>query len=197
MLSANANDLQFLFESAGQPVLINDTERTAIITNPQMSANEERYIHTLDGVSQGDIVLFDDKKFIAIGESVTKRHGKFKTKIRHCNFIIELAGETIQELLKDDDGNIILDDYGEPILVEVDGEPYYIPAIVDSDSLQVFDGQIQVEVNRIIVTVQDNDIDRKKFDTNKTFHLMGQNWKVKNVDIAKKGLLILVCEKVI
>ena len=197
MFSANTDDIQFLFESAGQPVLINDIEHQAIITNPQMSTNEERYIHTLDGVPQGDIVTIDDKKFLAISESTIKRHGKYKNKIRHCNYVIEIAGEIREELLRDEEGNILYDKYGRPIYIEVKGDPIQIPMVVDYKSFSVIAGQITVAENQIFVTVQENEINRGRFKVNNTFELMDLKWKVRNVDKTKRGLLLLTCEKVI
>ncbi|MEH7525814.1 hypothetical protein V7149_21470 [Bacillus sp. JJ1503] len=197
MFSVNADDLQFLFELTGQSVLINNVKRRVIITNPKMSKKEERYIHTLEGVLQGDIVTIGDEIFLTIGESTIKRQGKFKAKIRHCNYVIEVAGEIRTELKRDENGEIVRDKYGRPIEIQVQGEPIQIPSIVDNDSFKIIGGQILVAENRIIVTVQDNETNRNRFKVNGTFNLMDKNWKVKNQDRTLKGLLVLICEAVI
>lgn len=197
MFSVNIDDLQFLFESAGQTVLINDFERQAIITNPPLSDKEERLIHTIENVLQGDIVAIDDEQYICITESINKRHGKFKSKVRHCNFVIEIAGETMEVPMTDENGNYVYDQYGRLIYVTVQGEPIQIPMIVDYKSFSIVAGQIAVAENQIFVTIQDNEVNQGRFKVNDTFNLIDGNWKVRNVDKTKRGLLLLTCEKVI
>lgn len=187
MFQVNQIDLEYLFDSAGQPVLINEIERQAIITNPSISENEERYIHTLDKVAQGDLVSMDNENYLIISETVSKRGGKYKSLIRHCNYIIELAGETTQELIG-------YDDEGRPVYITVEGEPISIPSIIENKSFAVSGSQILVADNQIIVIVQDNEINKGKFAVNGTFTVMNKNWKVLNNDRTKRGLLILTCE---
>lgn len=68
--------------------------------------------------------------------------------------------------------------------------------IVNNDSFKIVGGQILLAENRIIVIVQNNEVNRDKLQVNNTFNLMKLNWKVKNQDKTKKGLLILTCERV-
>lgn len=189
-------DVQFLFESMGQVVLVNDKEQKAIITNPQMSANEERYLHTMDCVTLGHIVTLDNEKFLVVSETVTKRHSKYKSKIRHCNYTIEFAGEVIEDFMRDADGNIVYDRLGDPITITIVGDPIFIPAIVENKTFSIAGSQLLVAENQIIVIAQDNKVNRGKFTVNNTLSLMDNNWKVRNQDRTKKGLLILTCERV-
>jgi hypothetical protein len=196
MFTPNPEDLQFLFESAGQTVLINDTERQVIITNPSISEYEERYIHTLERVLQGDIVTLEGERYLVITETVTPRHGKYKALMRHCNYIITLPGEITRVLYRDENGNIVYDDFGDPVFIEIEGEPINIPAIVDNKSFSIVGSQLLVAENQIIVTVQDNEVNRNKLKVNNTFSFEG-NFKVLHRDFTKKGLMILTCEKVV
>ncbi|MBB6445828.1 hypothetical protein [Bacillus benzoevorans] len=186
MFQVNQIDLEYMFELMGQTVLINDVERKTIITNKTLSENEERYLHTLDKVSMGDLVSIDDEKFLIMTETITKRNGKYKALIRHCNYVIEIP-TIVQELIG-------YDSYGRPVYQDVEGEPILIPSIVENKSFAVSGSQLLVADNQIIVIVQDNEVNRNKFAVNGTFNLMDKNWKVLNDDRTKRGLLILTCE---
>ncbi|MED3650307.1 hypothetical protein [Heyndrickxia sporothermodurans] len=189
-------DVQFLFDMASQTILVNDKEQKAIITNPQMSENEERYLHTMDCVTLGHIVTLDNEKFLVVSETVTKRHSKYKAKIRHCNYTIEFAGEVIEDYLRDENGNIVYDRFGEPILITIEGDSIFIPSIVKNKTFSIAGSQLLVAENQIIVIVQESEVNKEKFKVNNTFNLMDYNWKVRNQDRTKKGLLILTCERV-
>ncbi|MBE2939011.1 Ig domain-containing protein, partial [Anoxybacillus flavithermus] len=53
---------------------------------------------------------------------------------------------------------------------------------------------IRVPENQIIVTIREDDNTKQKFVANATFEVMGKTWKVVDVDLTRKGLLILTCE---
>lgn len=76
------------------------------------------------------------------------------------------------------------------------GDPISIPSIVKEDKSFSIDGtQFLVGDYQINVTVQDNEVNRTKFAVNNTFSLMDQEWKVRNHNRTRKGLLILICKK--
>ncbi|PTY76622.1 hypothetical protein B5V89_17245 [Heyndrickxia sporothermodurans] len=189
-------DIQSVFDMASQTILVNDTERQAIVTTPPLTENEERFIHTLDIVHMGDLVTLDDEKYLSLTESITKRHSKYKAKIRHCNYVIEMPGEVIEDFMRDENGELILDRYGDPIPITIVGDPIFIPSIVENKTFSIAGSQLLVAENQIIVIAQDNEVNRGKFTVNNTFSLMDLNWKVRNQDRTKKGLLILTCERV-
>lgn len=190
MFSHNEDDLQFLFESAGQLVLVNGTEKQVILTNSTLPENEERYIHSIERVLQGDLVVFDNENYLTISESISKRYGKFKAKLRHCNFLVRVKGEITKEFVG-------YTQFNEPVYREIEGEPYFVPAIVDYKSFAIEGSQILVPENDIHILVQDNELNRIKFAVNNTFNSMDYNWKVRNIDKSKRGLLFLICEKVV
>jgi hypothetical protein len=196
MFTPNKEDLQFLFESAGMDVLINDVTQQAIITLPPLSDSEERYIHTLQRINMGDMVTFDDNKYLVINETISPRNGKYKAKIRHLNYELQIAGEAIQDLLRDENGNPILDDFGRPIPITIEGDPIYIPCIVEQQAFTIEEGQIRIPNNEILITVQDNEVNREKLILNFEFNLMTKTWKVTNVDLTRKGLMIITCQRV-
>lgn len=188
MFTLGTDDLQYIFGTAGQSILVNDIQRQAIITNPSISEYEERYIHTLDKVSRGDLVTMDNEKYICITETVTKRHSKYKSLARHCNYTIEIPGEVTEIQVGETP-------FGDPIYEYIYGDPYFIPSIVDNKTFSV-DNQSAVRLanNQIEVILQNNAVNTQKFAVNFTFNVMNKNWKVINIDKSKNGLLILTCE---
>jgi hypothetical protein len=194
MFTPNIDDLQFLFESAGQRVLINDVPQQAIITLPPLSENEERYIHTLKRLNMGDMVTLDNNEYLVMTEVITPRNGKYKAKIKHCNYTIEFQGEEIgKELLYDEDGNQVLDPLGRPVYKIIYSDPVSIPAIVEHNKFSIDGGRISFATDEIVVTVQANETNIDKLATNVEFELMGLRWKVRQQDFTKKGLLSVVC----
>ncbi|RBP95390.1 hypothetical protein DFO70_103432 [Cytobacillus firmus] len=134
-------------------------------------------------------MTLDNEKYLVITESITKRGGKYKSLMRHCNVMIDLPGEEVCEKVGEND-------FGEPIFECTTGDPVLVPSIVDNKSFSVEDSAaIRVPDNQIIVVVKDNDYNREKFQLNNTFTFEGV-YKVIHRDFTKRGLMILTCEKV-
>lgn len=180
------DDINYLIESAGVDVTINNVARKVLISNSQISEFEDRYIHSVEPLKMGDTINYIDSNYLIISESVTQRNGKYKALMRHCNTKIEII---VIELI--DTGEV---DYrGAPIYEEVE-TIIPVPAIVDSRTFSVDSGNaINLVNNQITVTVQDNEQTRG-IAINDTFIVNGQNRKLVNVDYTKNGLLILYCD---
>jgi hypothetical protein len=190
LFDINQSDTDYLFESAGESVLINNIKTTAILTHPPISEYEQRYIHTLSPAIRGDLVTYSNETYLIISENVTKRGNKYKALIRHCNDKVQVIGDSQQVFV----GN---DSYGRPVYKTVEGDPILIPAIVDTKSFSVnLNAQFVVPNNQIVVIVQDNATTKSKLTVNGTFPLIEGTWKILNRDLSKKGLVIMTCEKV-
>ncbi|OMP66891.1 hypothetical protein [Domibacillus epiphyticus] len=190
-------DTTFLFEGLSDTIQVNGIDQRAIITNPPLSENEERHLHTEFLVSQGDLIIYEQGSYLSLTETNIKRHCKYKTLIRHCNFMIEVAGETITRQKLDASGNPMYDEDGRPVMETVIGEPIFIPAIIDNKKSSIDDGtQLRVLDNEIYVTVQDNEVNREKFILNAEISPTGDTYKINNVNNTKRGLLILTAERV-
>jgi len=188
MFSPNTADLDYLFDSASQTVTVNNTERKAIITNPAISEFDQKNIHTLERVLQGDMVALDGERYLVITESISKRGGKYKALMRHCNIVIERQGEQVCVIVGENE-------FGDPIEECTVGDPIFISAIVDNKSFSIDQASaIRVPENQIIVVIQDNPVNRDKLKVNDKFVFEG-NYKVLSRDFTKKGLMILTCEK--
>lgn len=190
-------DMTDILETLLQPIKVNGVDQLGVITNPPISMGEERHIHTKFWVKQGDLITYEGADYLTLHETVTKRHGKYKTLIRHCNFTIEVAGETTIDYLRDENGDYVLDQDYRPIPITVEGEPIFIPAIVDNKKSSIDDGsQLRVLDNEIYVTVQDNEVNREKFILNAEISPTGDTYRINNVDKTRKGLLKITAERV-
>ncbi|MGG3845568.1 DUF6406 domain-containing protein [Aeribacillus composti] len=184
----DSSDIQFLFDSAGLTVKINDAEQKALITNAKIGDFEDKYIHTLQPIQRGNLIEYNGENYLVISETVTQRHSKYKALIRHCNYDIEMEGQEVCEIVG-------YNDFGEPIYECHPTESINVPAIIDKYTFKIDDfAPIRVPENQIIITMQDNETNKSKFVVNETFEVMGQTWKVIDVDMTRTGLLILTCE---
>ncbi len=191
------NDIEFLIDTIGDTLKINDNDSKALITHSNVTKQEERYIHTIVAIKQGDLITYENERYLVVTETVTKRANKYKALIRHCNYSLEYPGESRQELLLDKNGKPMYDRYGDEIYVTVEGKPITVDTIIENSSFAINGVQLMVSINQIIVTVQNNKDNSDKLKVNSTFNVMENKWKVLNVDKSQKGLLIITCEKTV
>ncbi|KZZ85634.1 hypothetical protein [Bacillus sp. SJS] len=175
----------------GEQVKVNDKETEAIITNPLISEQEERYIHTVQNVPRGSVVDYKTFKYLTITESSSMRTAKYKALMRQCNHVIEFPGEITN-------GKFLgYDDLGRAVFEEIVGEPTYVHAIVDNKSFSVNSTDaIRVPVNEIILVLQDNKVNKEKIKINFKFPSMDKKWTVQNIDLTQSGLMICNCKTV-
>lgn len=193
----NAQDIQYLFDSAGIDITVNDKKQKAIITNSGfVNENDERYISTLLPIHMGDLVRFNGEIYIIITETIGKRHAKYRAVMRHCNFIVSVPGEIRSEYLHDENGDPVMGPDGRPVIIKIEGDPIHVPSIIDNKYFQV-NNQFQMRVadNQIVMIIQDNEVNKEKFSVNFSFNLMDRKWKVLHQDRTNKGMLILTCER--
>ncbi|PAQ14991.1 hypothetical protein CD798_08060 [Bacillaceae bacterium SAOS 7] len=185
-----------IFSTMSVPVNIttpnNTYKENVIITNPKISKEEKRHIHSMKVIQRGSLIKYDEYDFLVISESITPRHAKYKAIAQHCNMNITIF--TIEwEIALDEDGNPILDDQGRPEMVEVKKE-YNVPAVGFNANFRIDEGQIRVPLERLYIDIQDNEKNKELFKMNATFEY-GEEWKVVDQDITQRGLLKIICEK--
>ncbi|GLH62403.1 Ig domain-containing protein [Parageobacillus sp. G301] len=181
------SDFQFLLDSIGETVTIDNVEQKAIINNAKIGDYEEKYIYTLSNIQRGNLILHNGKNYIIVSD-VTEGKLYKKALMRHCNYTIVVEGQEVCEIV----GYNV---FGEPIYECHTTESINVPAIVDTYAFKVDDfAAIRVPEKQIVVIVQENETNKNKFTVNATFEVMGKTWKVIDADLTKKGLLILTCE---
>lgn len=183
----DTSDFQFLLDTVGETVTIDNVEQKAIINNAKIDDYEEKYIYTLDSIQRGNLILHNKKKYLIVSD-VTEGKLYKKALMRHCNYEINVEGQKVCKIVG-------YNDFGEPIEECHTTESFSVPVIVDKYAFKVDDpAPIRVPDKQIIVTMQENETNKSKFTVNTKFDVMGQTWKVVDVDLTRKGLLILTCE---
>lgn len=183
----DTSDFQFLLNTVGETVTIDNIKQKAIVNNAKIGDYEDKYIHTLEPIRHGNLIVYNGENYLIISETVTQRYGKYKALMRHCNYTIQIQ-ITEQRITG-------YNPWGEPIYETIVVGEIFIPAIIDKYAFKVDDpAPIRVSDKQIIVTIQNNETNKNKFTVNTTFEVMGQTWKVIDVDKTRTGLLILTCE---
>lgn len=183
----DTSDFQFLIDSIGETVTIDNVPKKCIVQNGNIGDYEDKYIYTLEPIQRGNLIVYNGKNYLIISD-VTEGKLYRKALMRHCNYTIVVAAEEVCEIVG-------YDPFGDPIYECHATELINIPAIVDKYAFKVDDpAPIRVPDKQIIVTMQENETNKSKFTVNTTFEIMEQTWKVIDVDKTRTGLLILTCE---
>ena len=62
----DTSDFQFLLDTVGETVKINDVEKKAIVNNAKIGDYEDKYIYTLDSIQRGNLILHNVKNYLII-----------------------------------------------------------------------------------------------------------------------------------
>ncbi|KJE28855.1 putative ig domain-containing protein [Geobacillus kaustophilus] len=180
------SDFQFLLDTVGETVKIDNVEQKAIVNNAKIGDYEEKYIYTLSNIQRGNLILHNEKKYLIVSD-ITEGKLYKKALMRHCNYTIQI--QITEKRI------IGYNDFGESIYETVVVGEINVSCIIDKYTFKIDDfAPIRVSENQIIVTMQDNETNKSKFTVNTTFEVMGETWKVIDVDMTRNGLLILTCE---
>ncbi|MEK4165603.1 Ig domain-containing protein [Anoxybacillus sp. FSL W8-0104] len=183
----DTSDFQFLLDTIGETVTIDNVEKKVIVNNAKIGDYEEKYIYTLDSIQRGNLIVYNGKNYLIVSD-VTQGKLYKKALMRHCNYEIIVEGQKVCEIVG-------WNDFGEPIYECHTTESINIPAIVDKYTFKIDNfAPIRLPENQIIVTIREDDNTKQKFVANATFDVMGKTWKVIDVDLTRNGLLILTCE---
>lgn len=158
----------FKFEK-GESIIINATQTTAIISDAtdKPSYYDDKYIRTDVSLKTGDIIEYQNNKWIVISQE-DKNEKSYKAKMRRSNYKVKVV---LDEVLHEFDAII------ETVNVSINESKY-----VDTAA-----GKITVTITTGLFS---NDI-----DINNRFIKLGYAWKVVGVDRSKIGLNIIHAEK--
>ncbi len=169
LFQSNTDDFQYILDSLGQDVLLNNRSVKAVISNTKLSPDlDDKKISTLTAISRGDIVRYNNEDWIVMSEVNGQRSGRYRAYIRVCDYKIKFnfTGTVIE-----------------------------FPTIVDGKVFDVETGQYMTLPNsKIIVTLQENE-QTLNITYGQRFIKMGRVWEVEGIDRTQKGLLILWCKQ--
>ncbi|MEC1723127.1 hypothetical protein [Schinkia azotoformans] len=188
IFETGTDDINYLIENAGTNILVNGNSTRAIITNtPLNEFYDGKKITTLSLIKRGDIVVYENSKYLITSESDTIRNNKYKSIMRKCEFEIYIKIDEIKT------PNGKYDYLGQP---EYDTTEIHelFPVIVDSQTFDVQNGQaINMPIGTILVSFQDNG-NTNFIKLDHRFIKFGNPWKIVGIDRTKKGLVTLTAE---
>ncbi|MGN7168471.1 Ig-like domain-containing protein [Paenibacillus cellulositrophicus] len=168
--NSDNTDYQFMIEQMGNNVLVNNNPVRVLITNTNLEQNyDDKRISSMSPLHRGDIVVYEDKKYMVISEVNTKRYNKYKGIMRQLPHSVIINSEC---------RFIPLDCY---ITVGNLG-------ITADQVLSIQDGEI---------TVYTTDINKdSRLKIGLRFLIYGQAFKITGMDnYSQPGMMILTCEK--
>ncbi|MDH4619960.1 MULTISPECIES: Ig-like domain-containing protein [Brevibacillus] len=169
IFQSNPDDYQYILDTLGQDVLINNQPVKAIFSNSTLSTDvDDKKISTLTAISRGDIVHYNNEDWIILSEVNGQRNGRYRAYMRVSDYSIKF---NFQGMVK------------------------AFPTIVDGKVFDVETGQYMTLPNsKILVTLQESQ-ETLLITVGQRFIKMGRAWAVEGIDRTQKGLLILWCKQ--
>ena len=182
----DTSDFQFLLDTVGETVKINDVEKKAIVNNAKIGDYEDKYIYTLDSIQRGNLILHNVKNYLIISD-VTKGRQYNKALMRKCTHTISVMVQEGKRVL------IGTTPWGEEIYETTDPVYEDFHCIVEQEKIVIEGSQIKTSDSEIYVTLADNEHTRK-IKLNDVYEVAGAQYKVIHINYTKSGLIILKCE---
>ncbi|MGG4000743.1 Ig domain-containing protein [Anoxybacillus kestanbolensis] len=180
------SDFQFLLDSIGETVIINNVPKKCIVQNAKIGDYEDKYIYTLSNIQRGNLILHNEKNYLIISD-VTEGKQYKKAIMRKCTHTIRVMIQEGQQIL------IGTTPWGEEQYKTTD--PVYddFPCIVEQEKIVIEGSQIKTSDSEILITLQDNEHTRK-IKVNDVYEVAGARYKIVHINYTKSGLLIIKCE---
>ena len=165
----NLDDFVYLLNTIGEEVKINDNKdkKQVLITNTGSNFNE-KYITTLTPIQTGNLIDYNNKKWLITSELAGKRYHKYKGVMQHLNNTVFVYFDE--------------DDYKQ------------FSCIFQNKTLDVTSNQyIRFPVDKVIITLQQNE-ETEQIKINDYFPKWGYKWDIIGIDKTIPGLLFLHAE---
>lgn len=170
-----------------EPATINGTAANIIVgsTKPNDHA-DTKTIRTLTPLTCGDLITYKDKPWLVISEVAGDRHTIYRGLMRVCPFLVNIKTGT-EQVLKG------YDEIGRPVY-ETQSTYTALPAIIDSRTFGIDQGQINIATGQLLITLQENETSLL-VGLNDRFTKFNSAWIVSGIDRTRKGLITLTVDK--
>ncbi|WP_080845559.1 hypothetical protein [Cytobacillus gottheilii] len=185
----------------GYDALINDTVEAKVLMYQKWDANSEtkKVIGHISDIVQGNILKIDGLNWlITTFPEDNKVYRKAEMKL--CNALFPITSDKIPDLLRDENGNLIRDDYGRPIPIESGGEKKLEPCVVETrPALSQQTEQIRLPEDKILVTLRYQE--SKSLQINSEFDMYNSRFRIIFTDFSKVingvGVMTLTGERLV
>ena len=189
-------EFSYLINQFGVSIFVNDDtqSRQAIISSQnqsdQLPTFDDKKIHCSFQIKRGDIIHFNEVKYLIISDVQSKRSFEYKATIRPMTNIFEYTYMTEGVILEyDRNGNPIYVEGEEPKEITIN-----IPCIaVQNNTPKIDGGQIATLENRITVIVSDNSI-TQQIAINDEYYLENHYYMVHDINLLQQGIRLLYLE---
>ncbi|PLR99643.1 hypothetical protein [Bacillus sp. T33-2] len=184
-----------------ETVLIDAVEYEVIVTQEKKSEDKKILLKPDTQIYVGSVVKIKNSHYLTmdfLGEGINEIYPTASLKL--CNSSLPIVSNKTRDLLRDENGNPVLDDDGRPQYVETGGETIPEPCIVENKVSTGKDNeQLPLPEGRINVTLKYQVSDSLK--VNSEFILYGNTYKILDIDMTKvigdKGIILLNAERVV
>lgn len=180
--------LNDVFDSVATDISVNGSPVKGVITTPTLNKlddQELRHLHTMERVTQGDIVDYSGVQYLVTSESMSKRGGKYKNVLDHCNVMLKVVGATTKVEVGRDDFNRPIYDYIE--------EVYDVPAVANFNRVGAPSEVAALTIlrNSLTVKLRKSDENLLYVTVNKEYTINEKLFKVSHIDKLQSGILII------
>lgn len=155
------------------------------ITNATLSPNSSYHIHALDRFNCGDMFLWEGERYLVTGDTVLKRHAKYKSTADYCNAYLEYWIKEKKETGRDDLDRPI---YKEVWVMKREEAGVLKKetniSIDENQAINLFDYRFDIRIRDIIEN-------RETYTTNQAIRIDGRWYKVLDDRRLKNGVLNL------
>lgn len=182
----NLDDFQYILQNMGKTIYIDDIAEKAILSHKKVNENyDDIIIKTLYPIERGDLITYENQKYLILSQVNSDRFGLYKGLMRKCNFIIHVHVDDEKVLIGYEPSGAPIYEY-RPIY-----EDHY--AIVSTKVAQWSTGfPINLPDGELEVTIKDTG--STLITVGDTFDFEGLTWSINWVDRSEEGLLILKCK---
>ncbi len=188
--------LKDTIQSISNPITINPNDDDTytikgFITNATLNSESTYHLHSLEPFNRGDVLTINDNDYYMVTSDIVMQRGsKYKGIIEYCNYKNPII-VTETDYFRDEQGNIVYNEYGEPVLTTVETIVGYNYGIMKYKSMTEEGTGIIVAITELILTLRDKETNRTAYAVNNEVLFEGQSWKVREQILTNQGLLQL------
>lgn len=166
-------------------VLVDDVEYTVMVKQEKKDEDKKLIFKPDVKVDKGSIVKIGDLYYLVnnfLGDGVYEIYPT--ATLKQCNSFFPAITDKTRVLMRDEQGNIIRDKFGDPVYQWIDGEEMLIPCIVESSiKNNEANNQLNLPDGRIVITMKYQQIDNVK--NNEKFQMYDNTYNIVNIDKTK------------
>lgn len=184
----------------GTDVFINGTTQSKVLMYQKWDANTEtkKVIGHIADIELGNLFKIDELNWLVTTFPEDNKIYR-KAEIRLCNSTFPIESNKTSVLKRDENGDIVRDRYGRPVMIESGGEIIQEPCIVETGYyFNNRNEQITLPEDRVLVTLKYQEA--PNVNENVRFEMYKSRFKITHIDYTKvingKGVMTITGERV-